>query len=451
MARRHPNHRLAALLAEAGWSNAELARTVNTLAAAQALTFRYDRTSTAHWLTGSRPRPPVPDLVAAAFSEHLHRLVTSQDTGLAQTPPVPDSLPSIPWNEADAVPRLLALCRMDTDPQRRIFLTRAAYTLTALALPTAWPPPATPPPDRAPAHRTVTREHLDRLEEMTCLFATLRQRWGGGHARTALATYLADEVHPLLTRPCPTTLEGDLHTKAAQLTHLLADMSADTGHSGLAQRYFHLALHLAHHADNRRQYAITLRALSSQASRLGHHRYAHTLANAALDTIGRNTDAATLAYLHAQRAFTHAHLHQPRTALTELHAAEIHHQRANSPAGPFTAYPQAALDYQRAETFRALGMNIQAHTAFTASLKHRAPGQHRPIALTHAHLAETLLHIGYLDAACTHWHTFLDHHCHLHSTQTRQALDRMRQALRPHTQRAAASGLLHRADPLAPL
>ncbi|GAB3949668.1 helix-turn-helix domain-containing protein [Streptomyces sparsus] len=85
MARRERNHRLAALLAEAGWSAADLARTVNALVVAQSVALRYDRTAVAHWLTGSRPRPPVPDLVALAFSRRCNRLVTTADTGLTQT------------------------------------------------------------------------------------------------------------------------------------------------------------------------------------------------------------------------------------------------------------------------------------------------------------------------------------------------------------------------------
>lgn len=57
MARRDANGLLAALIAEADWTAGELARAVNGLGMAQGLCLRYDRTSVAHWLTGSRPRP----------------------------------------------------------------------------------------------------------------------------------------------------------------------------------------------------------------------------------------------------------------------------------------------------------------------------------------------------------------------------------------------------------
>lgn len=76
MARRQPNEPLAALLVEARWSAGELARAVNALGEAHALTLRYDRASVAHWIKGSRPRAPVPEFVAGALSRHTCRLVT---------------------------------------------------------------------------------------------------------------------------------------------------------------------------------------------------------------------------------------------------------------------------------------------------------------------------------------------------------------------------------------
>ncbi len=58
--RRVANAWLGDLLAEAGWSGAELARAVNALGTLHGLALRYDRTAVAHWLSGTRPRRPVP-------------------------------------------------------------------------------------------------------------------------------------------------------------------------------------------------------------------------------------------------------------------------------------------------------------------------------------------------------------------------------------------------------
>ncbi|MFD7512563.1 hypothetical protein ACFV5N_24940, partial [Streptomyces sp. NPDC059853] len=58
--RRGPNHQLRALLREAGWTQQELARAVNTLGTETGTPLRYDRTAVAHWLSGTQPRHPVP-------------------------------------------------------------------------------------------------------------------------------------------------------------------------------------------------------------------------------------------------------------------------------------------------------------------------------------------------------------------------------------------------------
>ncbi|NBE56085.1 hypothetical protein GUY60_32550, partial [Streptomyces sp. YC537] len=83
---RRPNARLRALLAEAGWSNEQCARAVNAAGAEIGLVLRYDRTSVAHWLTGTQPRPPVPQLLAETLSRRLGRVATPAGAGFTQHP-----------------------------------------------------------------------------------------------------------------------------------------------------------------------------------------------------------------------------------------------------------------------------------------------------------------------------------------------------------------------------
>ncbi|MDG4862527.1 hypothetical protein P8605_30765, partial [Streptomyces sp. T-3] len=84
MPHRSPNTALAALLAEARWSAGDLARTVNAEGARSGVDLRYDRTAVAHWLQGSRPRAPVPELVARVLGQHLGRPIRPVDAGLAE-------------------------------------------------------------------------------------------------------------------------------------------------------------------------------------------------------------------------------------------------------------------------------------------------------------------------------------------------------------------------------
>ncbi|MEV0263801.1 hypothetical protein AB0I49_21010 [Streptomyces sp. NPDC050617] len=450
MARHAPNTLLSALLVEADWSSGGLARAVNVLGTAQGLTLRYDRTSVAHWLSGSRPRPPVPELVASAFSRRVRRVVTAEDTGLLQAPQATRPFPPSPASGGDALRRLTALCRTDADPARRAVLARTtAYTLTALN-PPAWKPPSPPAPPRGPEGQATSADAL-ALQAMTETFASLAERHGGAHIRSALTAYLAEGAGRLITAPAPHALRRDLLTGTVQLTHLLAGMTDDSGHHSLAQQYFHTALQLAQEAGNRRLYAVTLRAMSTQALNLGHPDHALTLADTAVDAAGAGAGPATQSFLLAQRAHVYARQHQPRRALADLTAAERHHEQASSPPGPFTAYPRAGLDYQRAQVLRALDDPSQALSALSASARHRAPTQRRAHILTQARLAETLLSMGHVEASCDHWHTFLDQYPHLHSQQADRALALLLESLRRFPRQPQATAVRKRALALARL
>ncbi|MFH8983679.1 hypothetical protein [Streptomyces varsoviensis] len=443
MARHAPNTLLSALLVEADWTAGELARAVNSLAAAQGLTLRYDRTSVAHWLSGSRPRPPVPELVASAFGHRVRRVVTAEDTGLLRPGQAPPPRPPDRPAAADALRHLTALCRADVDPARRAVLTRTTvYAPSALALP-GWRPR---PPDRprGPEARATSADAL-ALQSMTETFALLAERHGGAHVRAALTAYLAEGAGRLLVAPAPCPVHRELLSGTVQLAHLLAVMTDDSGHHSLAQRYFHTALRLAQEAGNRRLYAVTLRAMSAQALNLGHPLHAQSLADTAVDAAGIDAGPATRSFLLSQRAHVYARQRQPRRALADLAAAERHHEQASSPPGPFTAYPRAGLDYQRAQVLRALDEPSQAVSALAASARHRAPGQRRAHVLTQARLAETLLSMGLVEASCSHWHAFLDEYPHLHSEQADRALGRLHEELRRFPRQRQATAVRRRA------
>ncbi|MEU4272602.1 hypothetical protein [Streptomyces sp. NPDC026092] len=445
MARREANGLLAALLGEADWTGGELARAVNGLGTAQGLRLRYDRTSVAHWLTGSRPRPPIPDLVAAAFSRRVGRLVLAAETGLAAPERSWESL--LAPGAASVVGGLITLCRAEARPEPRAFLARSGYALTALALP-SWrsPPAAQPVTPAVSGFRRPVPEDVQLLQEMARVYAALSRSHGGAHARSALAAYIGDDVSRLLGgAPGVGQLHDDARVAVAQLVHVLAVMTGDAGREGLAQRYFSHALALAHQAGDRRQYAITLRAMSSQALRLLHHRRADELAHAALTVHGEPGDPTVLSFLLVQRALTSAHRGERLVALADLAAAERRHERAVHEGAPFVAYPPSGLHYQRAEVFLALGDDAEGRAALRSALAHRPPGDHRQVALTHARLAESLLGVGHLEEACGHWSRFLDRYPHLHSRQVDRSLSELVRRLRPHQRQRHAAAVLDQA------
>lgn len=224
----------------------------------------------------------------------------------------------------------------------------------------------------------------------------------------------------------------------ARLVHLLAFMTADSGHHGLADRYYRLALELAREAGNRAAYAITLRAMSVQALSLGHIHQAHRLADSAVECAGRN-DPAVLAFVLAQRGHTHAARHNGKGAMADLVDSADTHGRADGHGGAFTAYPEAGIEYRRARTLQVLQRPGEAVLAFQSSVLHR------PYALTQARLAEALVADGQLEAACTHWHIFLDHYPHVvGSNEAGRALARMLQHMRSFPRQRQAVELIER-------
>ncbi|MFI5861101.1 hypothetical protein [Streptomyces sp. NPDC051546] len=467
--RRVANDRLGDLLAEAGWSGAELARAVNALGTLHGLALRYDRTAVAHWLSGTRPRRPVPELMAAALTERCGRLVTVAEAGLgagSTGPGVrPGADPAPAGAGGDGLLRLALQARADGDPRRRPPLLRSPYQPVPVPE-AAWDPDPDrdpdpdPDPDRAsrgPGTRTgmpelAARRHLtahaQQLRALAVSFSGLYLTHGGVHTRAALAAWLARDAGAFAARhpdgsgagargrgmPDPGGGAADVWRGYAQLTHLLGEMTADAGHHGLAQEYHGIALALARQAGDRRMYAITLRAMSAHAGRLGQPAHAVRLARTAVETAPADGEPGTLAFLLVQRAAAHAHAGQRAAATADLATADRLHGRhaVKPPGGPFDSYARADLDFARARTHLALGEFPAAAEALERSLRGRPPGQHRATALTHAALAETLLRLGHLTRACEHWRAFLTAAPAVQSRGVREALGRLLRDLTPY-------------------
>lgn len=435
MTRKSPNRLLAALLVEADWSAADLSRAVNALGTAHGLHLRYDRTSVAHWLNGSRPRPPVVDLVGQAMSRRIGRTLTTADTGFDEPEEAGDAVTAI-LKRNDPVRRLAALCRADIDPTRHALLARA--------VPSALPPVLTLWETRSPTvpqtvgggsvagGRQASSADAARLETTASILALMAEKYGGAHGRSALAVYLSEDVVPLLTAPARPEVRRALLTGAAHLTLLLAAMTSDVGHPALAQHYYNVALELAHAAEERGAYAIALRCLSMQAHRLGDHRQAIALGEAALGVAASSVPHATRAFLHAGRAVVHAGIGQNRASSADLTAAERHLAQATGPEGPFTSYPQTALRYQRAEVLSLLGDHETAAAELECSLGSRPADHHKARALLYAQLAHSLLASNEVEAAVGNCFRFLEHYEQLATGSVHGTLPRLVQRLAPY-------------------
>ena len=300
-AQRTPNRQLAALIAEAGFSNAGLARRVDQLGLEHGLDLRYDKTSVTRWLRGQQPRGTTPALIAEVFTRRLGRRLTAQDLGLDACAPVYAGLEFAATPE-EAVDIVSGLWRKDSGSHAE--LRKIAFTPAGLVVPSRdWligraddrvahgdqpsrvPPqgrPAAPrltaPPEPGvpPARRTRTERGPG--QRVTELFRALDHAYGGGHARQALVRYLEHEAEPMLRGAYGEQTGRHLFAAASDLTRLAGWTSYDIGAHGLAQRYFVQALRLAQAAGDRVYGAYVLITMSRQAVYLGHGREAVQLA-----------------------------------------------------------------------------------------------------------------------------------------------------------------------------
>jgi hypothetical protein len=129
---RNPNRRLAALITEAGFSHAGLARRVDQLGLEHGLDLRYDKTSVTRWLRGQQPRGTTPALIAEVFTRRLGRRLSTQDLGLDACAPVYAGLEFAATPE-EAVDIVGGLWKKDSGSHAE--LRKIAFTPAGLVVP----------------------------------------------------------------------------------------------------------------------------------------------------------------------------------------------------------------------------------------------------------------------------------------------------------------------------
>ncbi|MFJ3819864.1 regulator [Streptomyces nodosus] len=437
-AQRTPNRQLAALIAEAGFSNAGLARRVDQLGLEHGLDLRYDKTSVTRWLRGQQPRGTTPALIAEVFTRRLGRRLTAQDLGLDACAPVYAGLEFAATPE-EAVDIVSGLWRKDSGSHAE--LRKIAFTPAGLVVPSRdWligraddrvgrgePGPripaqgrpaspkssAVPEPGGSPSRQRGQSERgpgqkvsggdIAALRSVGELFRALDHAYGGGHARQALVRYLEHEAEPMLRGTYGEQTGRRLFAAAADLTRLAGWTSYDIGAHGLAQRYFVQALRLAQAAGDRLYGAYVLVTMSRQAVYLGHGREAVQLARVAQQGVGTSAPPVVQALLHAVEARGHGVLGEVRASTASLVRAE----RALETVRPGDEAPYWARFFdeaQLADEFGHCHRDLQQYRAAVQhaerSLRLRAPGFARSRLFCRVVLAGARLGLGELDQAC---------------------------------------------------
>ncbi|WP_433464013.1 hypothetical protein [Spirillospora sp. CA-128828] len=392
------NPELAAVIRRTGATYAAFAQQVNTVAAENGYVTRYNRGSVANWLTGKTPTPRVIPFVVEAAA----RILGAPQLGSADLGwPDAGTAPPSPW-AGDPATWLDHLGRCDmTDLDRRSILGAGVFTLTAAAIPAAAIPAEAVSSAEGTTPARAGAADAARIKEMTELFSDMDDRFGGGHARAAVAAYLSRHVVPML-RSASGPNRAALFAAAAEMAYLAGWMASDAGVSGLAQKYYIQSVRLAAESDDYRLKARTFRAMALQCVELGHPAHGRDIAEAAVRSLPTTAPPRLRSWCTAMRAEACAATGDTRTARGLLRIAERDLERATSSQSPDWSgsyYSHAALRHQTGTTLASAGDLAPAEEHLTASLIGRPDTQRRSRALIGTRLATLQVRRDQPDAA----------------------------------------------------
>jgi tetratricopeptide (TPR) repeat protein len=387
---RGPNEKLGTLLSLAGISNAGLARRVNDLGAQQGLTYRYDKTSVARWVTkGMVPQGAVPHLIATAIGGKLGRSVPLEEIGLGGSDPAPEIGLAFPREVQEAVHHATELWLIDPDTaggRRGGWWDSLAgtFSVTAYATPVSrWlitpvdgsvareaplllgldeAPRARPVPGDGRVHR-VGHTDAAKLRQAAEEARRWDSRYGGGDWRSSMVPEcLRQDAAPLLLGSYSDEVGRALFGATAELTRLAGWMAFDTGQHEAAQRYYIQALRLARAAADVPFGGYVLASMSLQATYRGAAEEGVDLAQAAIERNRGLATARTMSFFHLVEARAHARAGSAHACALALSAAESWLERSRSgdsdPAWiDFHSYDRLAAD--AAECYRDLGMPVK--------------------------------------------------------------------------------------------
>ncbi|OPC81929.1 hypothetical protein B4N89_14155 [Embleya scabrispora] len=345
-----------------GWKKPRLVYALRQAAAQEGRSLATDTSllrSIARWENGQTYPADYVELLVKVYGQPAHRL------GLADAPAAPEAPGTVyPSTPTDGIEALAALWRADLAPDSD--MQALAPDPTAWnAAPLAWL--VSGQQEQLPNSRTQTQVGVSDVEAVRAtvdVYADLDNRFGGGHGRRALIQYLDGDVAELLTARSTEPVGRALFGTVAEATLLAGWMSYDSGHHGLAQRYFIQALRLAQAAADRRLAGSVLSAMSHQATYLGRFTEAANLARAAqLGTTGHATPTLTAQFLAMEaralsRVGDHAGCHTALTRATTIF------ERTNPGEDPewIGYFDQAELSAELGHCFRDMHQAQQATT-----------------------------------------------------------------------------------------
>lgn len=388
----------------------------------------------ASWENGhSSPDEFYTGILCAALGKAAGELGLGQDRDQGATL----TEPHYPTTPEGAISELGQLWRADLDSTEAL--------LTAAPASAAWHEASVTwlvSPESSRAARDGNGVHVGlgdvaTIKTTTDMFAQLDNTFGGGHARHALIQYLNNDVAQLLRGRYTESVGKALFSTVAEATLLAAWMSYDSGHHGLAQRYYLQGLRLAQEGGDRRLAGSILSAMSHQATYLGNYREAATLARAALMGISRVATPTLRAQFHSMEARALARAGDVRACELALADSTGAFEARNNGDEPewITYFSETELADEAGHCFRDVGHARQA----VEHAQQAMSGTHvRSDFFATMVLADAQLRAGEPDEACTVALDALDLGAQLKSARCVLYLSEFREHLTDYADTAAA-------------
>lgn len=365
-----------------GWSQTELARYVKKAARRRDRRAGTSRQRVSLWEKNVTPDDFSQNLLADVF-----RVPHERVAALGWPHWLPGQETPAPLGTGATLTVLRKAAQMALD--RRTFLTYTPAALSALALQWATIDPALAA--GATNGRRVDPAFVGWLEktarDLTSLPTAHRQHTGAlldGHLTT---------VADLLDHGSYSShLETRLHALAARLNQTIGWHRFDHEHHAAANRYWHAAVHAAHHAGDTDLGAGTLSDIAYQNIWLGQPRTAVDSLEHALSRTVRPT-ARALLFLRKARA--HAMLQEPRACYRDLAQAEKLLNTATDPAPPWCAWMSPAdVGVDTGRCLIDLGQPRRAQDQISQGIALLPPARNKTKAVFLAYEAESLLAQG---------------------------------------------------------
>ncbi|MGW7006142.1 transcriptional regulator [Streptomyces sp. NPDC054933] len=371
------------------------------------------------WLQGEKPRPPVPELLAAVFSERCGRRLTAADLGLAESGPqdltsyrgpaevlssladvTAESLARGPHSVEPAVPRgEQAPAEIPYDPERLLpALDSWAYA----------PPHVLPGAATTDGRRLGTAD-AHRIADYTKVFRSLDNQHGGGSTLHSATGQLAWATRIIRDGHYTETAGRALFRELADLAGCVGWMSHDVAQWPTAIRHLTLAVHAARESGDRNLTAHLLQCLARIWGYLGRPDIAADCIALALYGTRNSAHPILRAGLHALAARFAALQGDIGEALRNVrHSQEIFGEETLDELPAYVAY----LDYSElASTLGEVMLFLartsgRPHYAATAvdllntAAADRDPARVRSRAFDAVAAARALFVVGDIDAAC---------------------------------------------------